>query len=158
MIQNSIATFKCEVVQRKLQLVGQCATGNFPKSFPEVAMTVQQDFENRRDEVRHVVNRDVIYCPYLANSLVATYFACVEVNEFSSIPNGMMAINIPMTTYAKISCSNKTVDKGYEKIFSWMKGNGFRQESLEKALPMEVFYFEDDVEEEIVELYIPIID
>ncbi|KPB06333.1 GyrI-like domain-containing protein [Bacillus sp. CHD6a] len=158
MIQNSIATFKCEVVQRKLQLVGKSATGNFPQSFPEVAMNVQQDFENRRDEVNHVVDHEVIYCPYLANSLIATYFACVEVNEFSSILDGMMAISIPMTTYAKISCSNKTVDKGYEKIFYWMKENGYRQESLEKAFPMEVFYFEDDVEEEIVELYIPIIN
>ncbi|TYS70449.1 AraC family transcriptional regulator [Sutcliffiella horikoshii] len=157
MIQNSIATFKCEVVQKKLQLVGQCATGNFPQSFPEVAMNVQQDFENRRDEVSHVVDRNVIYCPYLANSLVATYFACVEVNEFATIPSGMMAINIPITTYAKITCSNKTVDKSYERVFSWMKDNGYRQESLEKALPIEVFYFEDDAEEEMVELYIPVI-
>ncbi|NLP52871.1 GyrI-like domain-containing protein [Bacillus sp. RO1] len=158
MIQNSIATFKCEVVQRKVQLVGQCATGNFPQSFPEVAMNVQQVFEKRRGEVRKTVNPDVIYSPYLANSLVATYFACVEVKECDDIPKGMLALNIPMTTYAKISCSNKTIDKGYERIFSWMKDNGYRQESLEKAFPMEVFYFEDDVEEEIVELYIPIID
>ncbi|WP_226681405.1 GyrI-like domain-containing protein [Sutcliffiella horikoshii] len=158
MIQNSFATFKCEVVQRNLQLVGQCATGNFPQSFPEVAMNVQQDFENRRDEVGHVVDRDVIYSPYMANNLVATYFACVEVQECDDIPNGMMALNIPKTTYAKISCSNKTIDKGYEKIFSWMKENGYRQESLEKALPIEVFYYEDNVEEEIVELLIPIVE
>lgn len=158
MIQNSIATFKCEVIQRKLQLVGQCATGNFPKSFPEVAMNVQQEFENRRDEVRHTVHPDVIYSPYLANSLVATYFACVEVQEFDDIPKGMMALTIPLTTYAKISCSNKTIDKGYEKIFSWMKDNGYRQENLEKSFPLEVFYFEDNVEEEIVELYIPIVE
>lgn len=158
MIQNSIATFKCEVVQRKLQLVGQCGTGNFPQSFPEVAMNVQQDFENRRDEVRHVVNRDVIYSPYVANSLVATYFACLEVKGCNDIPKGMMALNIPLTTYAKISCSNKTIDKGYERIFSWMKDNGYRQESLEKAFPIEVFYFEDNVEEEVVELLIPIVE
>lgn len=158
MIQNSVATFKCEVVQRKLQLVGQCATGNFPQSFPEVAMNVQQDFENRRDEVRNAVNRDVIYSPYLANSLVATYFACLEVKECNYIPKGMMALTIPLTTYAKISCSNKTIDKGYEKIFSWVKDNGYRQESLEKAFPIEVFYFKDNVEDEIVELYIPIVD
>ncbi|MCM3616135.1 GyrI-like domain-containing protein [Sutcliffiella horikoshii] len=158
MIQNSIATFKCEVVQRKLQLVGQCATGNFPKSFPEVSMNVQQEFENRKDEVRQVVNPDVIYSPYLANSLVATYFACVEVKGYGDIPKGMMALDIPMTTYAKVSCSNKTIDKGYERIFSWMKENGHRQESLEKALPIEIFYFEENAEEEIVELCIPIVD
>lgn len=158
MIKNSIATFKCEVVQRKLQLIGQCATGNFPQSFPEVAMNVQREFENRRDEVRDAVNRDVIYSPYLANSLVATYFACVEVKDCNDIPKGMMALNISLTKYAKISCSNKTIDKGYEKIFSWMKDNGYRQESLEKAFPIEVFYFEDNVEEEIVELFIPIIE
>ncbi|WP_404462378.1 GyrI-like domain-containing protein [Sutcliffiella horikoshii] len=158
MIQNSIATFKCEVVQKEIKLVGQCATGNFPKSFPEVAMNVQREFENRREEVRHAVNRDVIYSPYLANSLVATYFACVEVQEFDDIPKGMMALTIPLTTYAKISCSNKTVDIGYDRIFSWMKENGYRQENLEKAFPIEVFYFEDNVEEEIVELYIPIVE
>ncbi len=158
MIQNSIATFKCEVVQKKLQLVGQSATGNFPQSFPEVAMTVQQDFENRRDEVRNAVNRDVIYSPYLANSLVATYFACLEVKECNDIPKGMMALTTPLTTYAKISCSNKTINKGYEKIFSWMKYNGYRQERLEKAFPIEVFYYEDNVEEEVVELLIPIVE
>jgi predicted transcriptional regulator YdeE len=158
MIQHSIATFKCEVIQRKLKLVGQCATGNFPQSFPDVAINVQKDFENRRSEVRNVVDPEVIFSPYLSNNLVATYFACVEVKEFDSIPNGMMAIDIPMTTYAKISCSNKTIDRGYERIFSWMKDNGYRQVSVEKALPIEIFYYEDNVEEEIVELYIPIVD
>ncbi|MCG1020793.1 GyrI-like domain-containing protein [Sutcliffiella horikoshii] len=158
MIQNSIATFKCEVIQRKLQLVGQCATGNFPQSFPDVAINVQKEFEIRRNEVRNVVDPEVIFSPYLSNNLVATYFACVEVKEFDSIPSGMMGIDIPMTTYAKVSCSNKTIEKGYERIFSWMKDNGYQHESFEKALPIEIFYYEDNVEEEIVELYIPIVD
>jgi predicted transcriptional regulator YdeE len=153
---KTIATFECEVIKKEYRLVGQSVTVNFPKAFPDAAMKVQMDFEKRRDEVRSCKNKHVLISPYMCNDIVATYFACVEVEALSEIPEGMIGFNIPMTSYAKISCSNKTIDEGYSKLFAWMNENGYKQKWYDKTFPIETFYLEENVEEEVVELLIPI--
>jgi predicted transcriptional regulator YdeE len=156
MNQSAVATFECEVVSKEYLLVGQSVTAAFPQSFPEAAIKVQQQFENRREEIQHVVDKEIVFSPYMCNDIVATYFACIEVTEFGDIPEGMMALTLPQSKYAKVSCSNKTIDKGYEKIFSWIKEKGYHQKWFDKSFPIEIFYYEDGVEEERVELLIPI--
>lgn len=153
---NTIATFECEIVKKEYQLVGQSVTANFPRSFPDAAMKVQMDFEKRMDEVGNCKNKHVLISPYMSNDIVATYFACVEVDELTEIPEGMIGFNLPMMEYAKISCSNKTIDKGYSKLFTWMSENGYKQKWYNQSLPIEIFYLEENVEEEVVEILLPI--
>ena len=149
---KSIATFECEVVKKEYQLIGQSVTANFPQSFPDAAMKVQMDFEKRMDEVRNGTNKHVLISPYMCNDIVATYFACLEFDELTEIPEGMIGFNIPMMEYAKISCSNKTIDQGYSKLFAWMSENGYKQKWYDKSFPIEIFYLDEGAEEEVVEL------
>lgn len=153
---KTIATFECEVVQKEYELVGQSITSNFPVFFPNAAMKVQMDFEKRIDEVKKCKNKQVLLSPYMCNDIVATYFACVEVEELTEIPEGMIGLKLPMCEYAKISCSNKTIDQGYSKIFAWMSENGYKQKWYDKSFPIEIFYLEEGAEEEVVEILIPI--
>ncbi|WP_432359858.1 GyrI-like domain-containing protein [Sporosarcina sp. UB5] len=153
---KTIATFECEIVQKEYQLVGQSITANFPESFPDAAIKVQINFEKRVDEVKYCKNKQVLISPYMCNDIVATYFACVEVDELTEIPEGMIGIKLPMTEYAKISCSNKTIGEGYSKLFTWMGENGYKQKWYDKSFPIEIFYLEEGAEEEVVEILIPI--
>ena len=153
---KTIATFECEVVKKKYQLIGQSITANFPQSFPDAAMKVQMEFEKRVDKVVNCTNKRVLISPYMSNGIVATYFACLEVDALTDIPDGMIGFKIPMMEYAKISCSNKTIDQGYSKLFAWISENGYKQRGYDISFPIEVFYLEEGAEEEVVEILIPI--
>ena len=153
---KTIATFECEVVKKEYQLIGQSVTANFPQSFPDAAIKVQMDFEKRMGEVKNCKNKNVLISPYMCNDIVATYFACLEVDVLTEIPEGMIGFELPMMQYAKISCSNKTIDQGYSKIFTWMGENGFKQKWYDRSFPIEIFYLEEGAEEEVVEILIPI--
>ncbi|MCM3742637.1 GyrI-like domain-containing protein [Sporosarcina luteola] len=153
---KTIATFECEIVQTGYELIGQSITANFPESFPDAAMKVQMEFEKRLDELVNCKNKHVLISPYMSNDIVATYFACVEVESLTEIPEGMIGLMLPMMKYAKISCSNKTIDQGYSKLFAWMGENGYKQKLYDRSFPIEVFYLEDNAEEEVVEILIPL--
>lgn len=153
---KTIATFACEVVKREFELIGQSITANFPQSFPDAAMKVQMDFEKRIDEIVNCKNTQVIISPYMCNDIIATYFASVEVQGLTETPEGMIGLKLPMIDYAKISCSNKTIDQGYTKLFSWMSEKGYKQKWYDKSFPIEIFYLKEGAEEEVVEILIPI--
>lgn len=156
MEKMSIATFECEVVSKEFKLIGQSITTNFPQSFPDAAIKVQIDFLKRMNEVKNCINQKILLSPYMCNDIIATYFACLEVDEIAEVPEGMVGFTIPSMKYAKVSCSNKTIDKGYSKIFEWMNENGYSQKWYNKSFPIEIYYLEEGAEEEMVEILIPI--
>lgn len=153
---SQIATFECEVITREYNLVGQSITANFPNSFPDAAIKIHTEFVSKKAEIKGAINYEIIYSPYMCNSIVATYFACLEVSEIRHIPDGMIGFNLPKTEYAKISCSNKTIGEGYSKIFEWINSKGYKQKNSSSSSAIEIYYFEDNVDEEKVEILIPI--
>ncbi|MDN4607896.1 GyrI-like domain-containing protein [Sporosarcina highlanderae] len=153
---KTVATFECGIIEKEYQLVGESITANFPEGFPDAAIKVQMDFERRLDEVANWKSKQVLFSPYMSNGIFATYFACLEVDEIKDVPEGMMALKLPLTKYAKISCSNKTVGQGYNKLFAWMGENGHKQKQYNDSCPIEIFYLEEDTEEEVVEILMPI--
>lgn len=150
-----IATFDCEVVTKEFQLVGQCITVNFPSAFPEAAIRIQKEFWQRRSEIHDAVNPNIIFSPYMCNGAVATYFACLEVSAIGEVPEGMIGFKLPVSRYAKINCSNRTIGEAYTKVFEWIGANGYKQRSGYEASPVEIFYIEDQ-DEEKAEILIPI--
>lgn len=154
---ETIATFECTVVQKELLLIGQSLTANFPSSFPQAAITIQQQFAARKHELSNAVHQEVMYSPYMCNGIFATYFACLEVEDLITIPEGMIGFKIPYHHYAQITCSTKTIAEGYDKIFSWMNEHGLRQKYYDQSCQIEIYYLEENVDEERVDLLIPLI-
>ncbi|RXZ77449.1 AraC family transcriptional regulator [Paenibacillaceae bacterium] len=146
--------FECEVFSREaIKLIGLNFTGPFPSSFPAGAVKVQNELGSRKSVIKNTVNNQVVFSPYFANEIMATYFACFEVSELNDIPEGMMGFIIPAHDYVKISCTNKTIQEAYGKIFEWIGQNGYTQNG--SACSIEVFYT-NGREEEPVEILIPI--
>ena len=152
--------FHCEMIVKEFQLVGQSVTANFPNHFPDAAIQIQRQFSERKHEIINAKHPNVMFSPYMCNNIVATYFACLEVDDLSSIPDGMIGFKLPVTHYAKISCTNKCIGEAYSKLFAWMGEQGLKQKFLNQSFPMEIFYLDEKVEdqhdEEYVELLIPI--
>lgn len=156
MKRERLIKFQCELTTREFLLIGQSITTNFPSGFPDAAVKVQTEMIDRRNEINNSKDKEVMISPYMCNGIVATYFACLAVNDLSVIPEGMIGMNLPLQTYAKINCTNQSIGEAYDRIFKWMNDNGYIQKFLESTMPIEIFYFEDHVEEEDVELLIPI--
>lgn len=150
------ASFECEVVTKRFDLVGQIRTAKFPEDFPDAAIELQKAFDRRVGEIKHVKDRSVAICPYMANDIVATYFACVEVEKMEDVPEDMIAFTLPETRYAKVACSNRTIQEGYGKIFAWMGEKGYIQKRFDNSSPVEIFYYGGGEEEIPVEILIPI--
>ncbi|WHT46850.1 AraC family transcriptional regulator [Sporosarcina thermotolerans] len=127
---KTIASFECGIIEKEYQLVGQSITANFPKGFPDAAIKVQMDFERRMDEIANSKSKQVLFSPYMSNGIFATYFPSLEVDELNEIPDGMMGLELPLMKYAKICCSNRTIDQGYSKLFAWMGRTDINKTSL----------------------------
>ncbi|WP_028562042.1 effector binding domain-containing protein [Paenibacillus pinihumi] len=146
--------FECEIIARDASdFAGFSFSGPFPHSFPSEAVKVQHKLGSRKSEFTPNINTDVVFSPYYVSDNLATYFACYEVPEGNAIPEGMVSFKLPGHTYAKVTCTNKTIRDGYGHVFNWMQKNGHKQ--LNGACSIEVFYIEE-ADEEKVELLIPV--
>jgi predicted transcriptional regulator YdeE len=158
MLSQKPELFQCEVVEQGYQFIGQTITANFPGGFPDAAVKVQRQFELRKHEIIGAKNTEIICCPYMCNGIFATYFACLEVDDLSLIPEGMIGFQLPAMKYAKITCTNRCIGEAYGKVFEWIKKHEYKQKFLDQSCPIEIFYYEEDAEaEEMVEILIPIL-
>lgn len=147
----------CELVTREYQFVGQSITANYPEGFPNAAIKVQMDFGERKHEITNAKQPDVMYSPFICNEIFATYFACLEVDEITNIPEGMMGFKLPLTRYAKVECTVNSIGEGYDNIFTWIREQGYEQKTWELGCcPVEVYYFGEEGEPDKVEILIPI--
>ncbi|TYR74251.1 GyrI-like domain-containing protein [Rossellomorea vietnamensis] len=151
-----MADLRVEIIEREFLLVGESITANFPESFPEAAIKVQQGFERKMDSIPNAVDRKVLISPYMRNELMVTYFACLEVIDLTQIPDGMSGFRIPLTKYAKITCTNRNIDKGYSQLYDWIKENSLELNRCESSSPIEIFHLEAIALEERVEIFMPI--
>ncbi|KMK78085.1 GyrI-like domain-containing protein [Alkalihalobacillus pseudalcaliphilus] len=158
MKQQSLSTFQCEVISKSFNFVGMNVTAPFPSKFPDAAINLHQQFEKRMHEISKPINRNVLCSPHMCNEIIATYFACLEVVEASDVPADMVHFELPETRYAKVSCSNLTIDEGYDTIFKWMEEKEMKQKYFFYSMPVELYYLDDNSEEFMVEILIPIVD
>lgn len=146
----------CSIVTKStLHLVGKPYCGPY-STLPDEAISLQSDFLARKHELSHVIQPNVMYCPYFGNEAFATYWACFQ-TEYTEepLPDGMVAITIPAHHYAVVSSSSLRIGEGYELLNSWMREHRYRK--IENAVSVEIFYLEGQHwEEEVVDICIPI--
>ncbi|WP_413382046.1 effector binding domain-containing protein [Alkalihalobacillus sp. 1P02AB] len=146
---------QCQLVEREYLLVGISTTTLFPNGFPTEAKKIQHQFLKRKDDVQAVKDNTTLISPFLCNEVLATYFACFEVRESVPQPEDMLEIPLKKTKYAMITCTNKTISEGYERLFQWMHKVRLQQKLI-GATQLEIFYLEEGEEEVKVELLIPV--
>lgn len=155
-MEQAMAAFECGMIEKEFQFIGISITANFPESFPDAAIKVQKGFVQRKDEIKNAINKEILYSPYMCNEIIATYFACLEVEEIGHVPEGMIGFKLPLMKYAKVRCTAKTIGEAYSQIFEWMQEQGCKQKWYDYSCPIEIYYFEDHAAVEAVDILIPI--
>ncbi|GGG14891.1 GyrI-like domain-containing protein [Paenibacillus abyssi] len=144
----------CMLVNKSsLNLVGISYSGPY-STFPDEAIRLQSEFLARKHELNDNIKSQALLSPYFGNEVFATYWACYEVQHMESIPEGMVQITIPEHQYAMVTCTNKRIGEGYEQIHAWMNEKHLVKE--ENAVAIEVFFIDEHLEEEPVEILIPV--
>ncbi|RAP78000.1 GyrI-like domain-containing protein [Paenibacillus montanisoli] len=143
------------VTKPALNMVGISYCGPY-SSFPDEAILLQSEFLSRKHEIEGEVKTTVLYSPYFGNEVFATYWACFEVPHLKNVPKGMVQFTVPSRTYAMVTCTNKRIGEGYEQLTAWM--NEEKLLKRENAVSLEIFYIDEHLEEEQVELLIPIVE
>lgn len=148
--------FDIEIVTKEFKLVGISATDKFDDSFPETATKVLTDFGGSLRQIQNAMSYDTVFCPGMCNGIIATYFACLEVEKLmEQNPPGMVSFTLPETRYVKILCTNNSIGEGYEELFRWMEENNYRHR-LYGACQIEIYYKFFSNGEEPAEVLIPI--
>ncbi|MBO7745575.1 effector binding domain-containing protein [Paenibacillus sp. MWE-103] len=141
------------ITKPAMNMVGISYCGPY-STFPDEAIHLQSEFLSRKHEIEGDVKTTVLYSPYFGNEVFATYWACFEVPHLEQVPPGMVQFTIPQRTYAMSVCTNKRIGEGYEQLTAWM--NEEKLAKRENAVSLEIFYIDEHLEEEQVELLIPI--
>ncbi|WP_219837867.1 GyrI-like domain-containing protein [Paenibacillus sp. R14(2021)] len=144
----------CSLITKPaINMVGISYCGPY-STFPDEAIRLQSDFLSRKHEINGDVKANVLYSPYFGNEVFATYWACFEAPHLEQLPKGMVQFSIPMRTYAMAVCTNKRIGEGYEQLTAWMNEQNIKKR--DNAVSLEIFYIDEHLEEEQVELLIPI--
>lgn len=144
----------CSVVTKPaLNLVGISYCGPY-STFPDEAIRLQSEFLSRKHELNGEVKSTALHSPYFGNEVFATYWACYEVAHMEQVPQGMVQFTIPEHQYAMVTSTNKRIGEGYEQLFAWM--NEHKLIKQDNAVSLEIFYIDEHLEEEPVDLLIPI--
>jgi len=144
----------CTLVKKPpLTLAGISYSGPY-STFPDEAINLQTEFLARRHELNEAASAHTMYCPYFGNEVFATYWACCEAAQLERLPERMVRMTIPEHEYAMVTTTNKRIGEGYEQLKTWIEEAGL--EKLENALAIEIFYIDEHLDEEPVDLLIPI--
>jgi lactoylglutathione lyase len=85
-------------------------------------------FLERVHEIPHRVRPDTYLGVSYHRKEGFTYHLCVEVSSVETIPEGMVAIDVPASTYASLrQRQGEAVEAAYERMHQYLKENGLRE-------------------------------
>ncbi|GBF74495.1 AraC family transcriptional regulator [Paenibacillus sp. 598K] len=144
----------CTLVNKpSLNLTGLSYSGPY-STLPEQAIRLQSEFLARKHELNNDVKSSIVYSPFHGNEVFATYWACFETAHLEEVPEGMVQFTVPEHAYAMVTCTNERMGEGYEQIAAWMAEHKLQKD--DNAVTIEVFYIDEHLEEEPVDILIPI--
>lgn len=135
---------------QEIKLVGLYVTSSFQGHLPERVEAMKQEFHKRKDEVRNVIHPERYISPSFTSEVLFTYLICMEVDNLSEVPKGMIGFTIPPHRYAKV----KSEGDPYQVIHNYLDANG--QQSDRRALALEIYYFENPSWPDKVEVLLPL--
>jgi predicted transcriptional regulator YdeE/catechol 2,3-dioxygenase-like lactoylglutathione lyase family enzyme len=86
------------------------------------------EFLRRVGEIPHRVTPDTYVGVSYHRKEGFTYHLCVEVSSVETIPEGMVAIDVPANTYATLrQRPGETVEAAYERMHQYLREHGLRE-------------------------------
>jgi predicted transcriptional regulator YdeE len=134
----------------EIKLVGLAITSPFASHQPARVEAMKKEFMERKHEIQNVIHRQRYLSPHFTCEVLFTYMICIEVEDVSEIPEGMIGFTVPPHRYAKV----KSKGEPYQVIHDYLKANSM--ESDQRALALELYHFDNLVWPDETEVYVPI--
>lgn len=115
------------VTKESFQAVGFKWAGTFAEAGAGGIRLIQQEMQNRFNEIKHIRNREALLgLSYLNIEGGFTHYTVVEVDQVDDLPVGMETIALPTLTYAKCEhLQGQSIDASYDNIYSWIESKGY---------------------------------
>ncbi|MEF3302254.1 GyrI-like domain-containing protein [Paenibacillus sp. GYB003] len=133
-----------------IKLVGLSVTSPFQGHDPERVEAMKRLFYERRGEIRNAVRPERYVSPSFSSEVLFTYMICMEVDDLTDAPEGMIGFTIPARRYAKA----KTKGDPYRVIGDCLRANGLRSDG--RALALEIYRFENPAWPDEAEVLVPL--
>ncbi|QYR21283.1 GyrI-like domain-containing protein [Paenibacillus sp. sptzw28] len=134
----------------EIRLVGLSVTSSFKGHLPERVEAMKQEFYKRKGEIPNVIHPERYISPSFSSEVLFTYLICMEVEDLSEVPEGMIGFTIPPHRYAK----TKSTGDPYQVIHDYLNTNGLQNDN--RALALEIYYFDKPVWPDEAEVLIPL--
>lgn len=134
----------------EIKLVGFCVTSSFQGHLPERVEAMKQQFLSRKDEIQNVTHPERYMSPSFSSEVLFTYLMCMEVEDLTEIPEGMIGFTVPPHRYAKTKCDGDP----YQVLHDYLNSNGLQNDK--RALALEIYHFDKPVWPDEAEVLIPL--
>jgi predicted transcriptional regulator YdeE len=138
----------------ELKLVGfrvLCPGNQYVDEIPKASVQLSA----RLTEIKNVVNPALQYGAFVVENESENedgYWVCVEVKDYSDIPQDMEFLMIPSQDYAvaRYEGSNHKISDAYSELHNWIKAKDYKR--LTDKWHLEIFHSWRDTENIVVEL------
>jgi predicted transcriptional regulator YdeE len=134
----------------EIKLVALAMTSPFANHQPSRVEALKEQFHERKNEIRNQVQPERYLCPSFVSEVLFTYLVCLEVEDLTKVPDGMIGFAIPPHRYAKV----KSKGDPYQVIHDHLKKISL--ESDIRALAFEVYQFANPLWPDEAEVFIPL--
>lgn len=148
MTEQSMASSPRQAEPVRLEKLAEMKMVGFPLivsfkdgDFSKIGKT-KQLFMERKDEIQHVIDPETYWAPWYSCETMFTYFYCMQVQELSDIPEGMMGFTIAESTCAAVYYDglHPMNPDPYESLAQYRKENGLAIH--EKKMILEKYRFD----------------
>ena len=118
---------EARIVKRsKFTAVGVKWVGTFEQAAKGEIKVFHKEFLKRKAEIKSAENpENIIGLSYHITENGFTYYLALEVEDASTIPEGMEAITVPSYTFASTEYKGTEVHEAYTGLYTWIKQNGY---------------------------------
>ncbi|MDM5317271.1 GyrI-like domain-containing protein [Fictibacillus sp. b24] len=142
----------------EIKLIGYrviCAGEKYIEEIPNAAELLKQ----RTNEIKNVLNAGQQIGAFIVDAPSPKedgYWICVQVSQYETIPENMVALTIPPQRYATISHKgpNVQIRNSYEHLHTWIAEQGYTR--TDESWNLEIYQIDNNPENPLdvrVELY-----
>ncbi|XEC94178.1 GyrI-like domain-containing protein [Paenibacillus tarimensis] len=134
----------------EIKLIGLSVTSPFKGHDPKRVEAMKRQFMERKGDIQNAIHPERYISPSFSCEVLFTYMICMEVEDLSEVPEGMIGFTIPPHRYAKV----KSKGDPYQVIHDYLNSNGLQNDG--RALALEIYRFARPVWPDEAEVLIPI--
>lgn len=101
----------------EMKLIGLSITSSFVGHEPERVEAMKREFNSRKDEISNIIHPERYLSPHFTSENLFTYMICMEVEELTNVPEGMLGFTIPAHRYVQV----KSKGDPYEILHTYVR-------------------------------------